>query len=198
MQQIVLIIIFSYLLGSISASYILGKIVVNKDIRNHGSGNAGATNALRVFGPRIAIISLLFDILKGVGAVIIGNQLLGYHGMLIGGICSVIGHNYPIFLRFKGGKGVATTLAVSLFTQPLVAVICIVIGVIIIIKSRYVSLGAVIGMILLPIVGVILIRPFDINFLAFTLLLSTMSIYRHRGNIRRLLKGKESKLGEKV
>ena len=198
MQKIVIIIISSYLLGSISASYILGKILANKDIRNHGSGNPGATNTLRVFGPKIAIICLVFDILKGVGAVIIGGQFLGYHGMLIGGICSVIGHNYPVFLRFKGGKGVATTLAVNLVIQPLVATICIVIGLIIIIKSRYVSLGAVIGMILLPIFGVILIRPFDINFLAFTLFLSTMSIYRHRGNIRRLLKGKESKLGEKV
>lgn len=198
MEKIIIIALSSYLLGSISASYFLGKIFTRKDIRQHGSGNVGATNALRVFGPKIAAVSFVYDILKGVAAVIIGNQLLGDNGALIGGVCAVIGHNYPVFLGFKGGKGVATTLAVVLAINPLVASICIGVGLIIIIRSKYVSLGAVVGMALLPIVGLILVQPFDVNFFVFSLFLGAMSIYRHKGNINRLLNGNESKLGEKA
>lgn len=198
MGKIIIIVLSSYLLGSISASYFLGKILTKKDIRQHGSGNVGATNALRVFGPKIAAVSFIYDILKGVAAVIIGNQLLGDNGALIGGVSAVIGHNYPVFLGFKGGKGVATTLAVVLAINPLVASICIGVGLLIIIRSKYVSLGAVVGMALLPIVGLVLVQPFDVNFFVFSLFLGAMSIYRHKGNITRLLNGNESKLGEKA
>lgn len=198
MGKIIVIALSSYLLGSISASYILGRIFARKDIRKHGSGNAGATNALRVFGAKIAAFSFAFDVFKGIAAVLIGNYLLGSNGALIGGAFAVIGHNYSVLLGFKGGKGVATTLAVIMTIEPVVGIICMIVGLIIIIKSRYVSLGAVIGMTLLPIVGLALVRPFDVNFLAFTLFLGVMSIYRHRGNIRRLLSGNESKIGEKA
>lgn len=198
MGKIIIIVLSSYLLGSISASYFLGKILTKKDIRQHGSGNVGATNALRVFGPKIAAVSFIYDIFKGVAAVIIGNQLLGDNGALIGGVSAVIGHNYPVFLGFKGGKGVATTLAVVLAINPLVASICIGVGLLIIIRSKYVSLGAVVGMALLPIVGLVLVQPFDVNFFVFSLFLGAMSIYRHKGNITRLLNGNESKLGEKA
>lgn len=198
MGKIIIIVLSSYFLGSISASYFLGKILTKKDIRQHGSGNVGATNALRVFGPKIAAVSFIYDIFKGVAAVIIGNQLLGDNGALIGGVSAVIGHNYPVFLGFKGGKGVATTLAVVLAINPLVASICIGVGLLIIIRSKYVSLGAVVGMALLPIVGLVLVQPFDVNFFVFSLFLGAMSIYRHKGNITRLLNGNESKLGEKA
>lgn len=198
MQEVIVTIIIGYLLGSFASSYFLGKIFRNTDVRNHGSGNAGATNALRVFGVKLAAATFALDILKGVIAVIIGSHLLGKDGAMLGGVCAVIGHNWPIFLGFKGGKGVATTVAVILGVEPLVGIIAILIGLIIIFKTKYVSLGSVCGMALLPIIGLIVIRPFDWKLLVFTLFLSLMSIYRHRGNIKRLLSGSESKIGEKA
>lgn len=198
MQEVIVTIIIGYLLGSFASSYFLGKIFRNTDVRNHGSGNAGATNALRVFGVKLAAATFALDILKGVIAVIIGSHLLGKDGAMLGGVCAVIGHNWPIFLGFKGGKGVATTVAVILGVEPLVGIIAILIGLIIIFKTKYVSLGSVCGMALLPIISLIVIRPFDWKLLVFTLFLSLMSIYRHRGNIKRLLSGSESKIGEKA
>ncbi|MTI67627.1 MAG: glycerol-3-phosphate 1-O-acyltransferase PlsY [Firmicutes bacterium] len=198
MGKLIILILVSYLLGNISTSYILGRIIEKKDIRNHGSKNAGATNALRVFGVKLAASTFLGDALKGVVAVIIGNYILGSSGMLIGAIFAVIGHNWPAFLKFKGGKGIATTIGVVLAINPLLAIISIIIGLIIIIKTKYVSLGSIIAMGILPLLGLIVVRPFDKKFLIFTLILSIMAIYRHKTNIERLVKGSESKIGEKA
>ncbi|MTI69908.1 MAG: glycerol-3-phosphate 1-O-acyltransferase PlsY [Firmicutes bacterium] len=198
MGKLIILILVSYFLGNISTSYILGRIIEKKDIRNHGSKNAGATNALRVFGVKLAASTFLGDALKGVVAVIIGNYILGYSGMLIGAIFAVIGHNWPVFLKFKGGKGIATTIGVVLAINPLLAIISIVIGLIIIIKTKYVSLGSIIAMSILPLISLIVVRPFDEKFLIFTLILSIMAVYRHKTNIERLVKGLESKIGEKA
>ncbi len=198
MLKIILVILIGYFLGNISSSYYLGKILGKKDIREHGSGNAGTTNALRVFGAKIAVITLIFDILKGAIAILIGSYILGDTGAIIGGLCAVIGHDWPVLLGFKGGKGIATTIAVVIAIEPIVAIICIIIGVLLIIKTKYVSLGSVVGMSLLPIVSIVVLRPFDLRFFMFALALSVIAIYKHRGNISRLLKGKESKLGHKA
>lgn len=198
MFKILLVIVIGYLFGNFATSFILGKLIENKDIRNYGSGNAGATNALRVFGVKIAAVTFLIDALKGVAAVLIGKSILGDTGALIAGISVVVGHNWPIFLKFKGGKGIASTIGVVLTVNFILAILCIVTGLIIIIKTKYVSLGSITAMALLPFIGLIVVRPFNIQFFIFTLVLSIMAIYRHKSNIKRLINGNENKIGQKV
>lgn len=187
-----------YLLGNFATSYILGKFLKSTDIRQYGSGNAGATNALRVFGIKIAAATFAVDALKGCIAVVIGRAILGEAGGLIAGLSAVVGHNWPIFLRFKGGKGIASTIGVVLTVNYLSAIVCFFIGIIIVIKTRFVSLGSIIAMALLPLVGLIIVRPFNLHYFIFTVILSVMAIFRHRSNINRLIKGEESKIGSKV
>ena len=190
--------VISYLIGNFSSSYILGRVFKEADIRNYGSGNAGATNALRVFGKKIGLVAFIIDILKGILAVYIGGLLMGEAGKLIAGIFVVLGHDWPIFLRFKGGKGIATSLGVMVTLHWPTAIICIIIGVLVIIKTRYVSLGSILAAGLVPIVGVLINRPFNKDFFTVTLILSLLAIFKHRSNIKRLMEGKEFKLGEKI
>lgn len=186
----------AYLVGNFSSAYVLGKIFKKEDIRCYGSGNAGATNALRVFGKKIGIIALISDVLKGVLAVYIGGLILGEQGKLISAVLVVIGHNWPVFLSFKGGKGIATSLgAIALLHWPTIAITSI-IGIVFIIKTKYVSLGSMIGAAIIPIIGLLMNRPFDRVFFVVTLILSFLSIFQHRDNIKRLIQGKESKLIE--
>lgn len=193
-----LLIFISYFIGNFSSSYILGKIFSKRDIRNFGSGNAGATNALRVFGVKIGLFAFLLDVLKGIIATAIGNHLMGYNGALIAGILVVVGHNWPILLNFRGGKGIATSLGVMLYLNLPTAIVCIVIGVLVIAKTKYVSLGSIVATFLVPFIGCIINRPFNFKFFLTTLLLGLMAIFRHRSNIKRLMNGEESKLGEKI
>ncbi|WP_422120758.1 glycerol-3-phosphate 1-O-acyltransferase PlsY [Koleobacter methoxysyntrophicus] len=188
-------IIISYLLGSISFSYFIAKIWMGIDIRNYGSGNAGATNVLRVLGTKPAIIALLGDALKGIIAVYLGKLTGDESIMLLCGLAVVIGHNWPIFLKFKGGKGIATSLGVILTISPLSSLILIIIGVFIIYITRYVSLGSITSAIILPFIFYMLHKSG--YYLVFALVLTFLALFRHRSNIQRLLSGKESKLGEK-
>lgn len=198
LNKVLIICIVSYLIGNFSSAFILGKVFKNKDVRNYGSGNAGATNALRVFGLKLGLASFVLDILKGIIAVNIGNYFLGYDGALIAGIFVVIGHNWPLLLKFKGGKGIATSLGVMLYLHLPTALVCIAIGFFVIYKTRYVSLGSITATVLVPFLGCVLKRPFDKNFLICTIVLASMAIFRHRSNIVRLLRGEESKLGQRV
>lgn len=188
----------SYLIGNFSAAYILGKMFKKEDVREYGSKNAGATNALRVFGKKIGILAFILDVLKGVLAVYIGGKFLDYNGKLIAGIFVVLGHNYPIILGFKGGKGIATSIGVMLSLHWPTAIVCIIIGVLIIAKFRYVSLGSITAASLVPIIGSIMKRPFNKEYFITTLILAIMAVYRHRSNIKRLVNGKEFKIGERV
>lgn len=185
--------IISYLLGNISFAYILGKIFTKKDVRDFGSGNAGATNAIRAFGKKIGSMVFVGDVLKGVIAVLIGKTL-GETGMYLAGALVIIGHNWPVFLNFKGGKGVATTIGVMLIASPFVTLICFVLGLVVIVTTRTVSLGSILGMAMAPVAAGIFVRPFNMSLFIFCLFIGTMSIYRHKENIKRLLKGKENKL----
>ena len=198
MSKFVWVVGIGYLLGNFATSYLLGKIFKHKDIRNFGSGNAGATNALRVFGVKIAIITFICDALKGAIAVIIGRMILGDIGGLIAGVSAVIGHNWPVVLKFKGGKGIACSIGVLVIVRWEVALISFVIGILIIIKTKYVSLGSVTASIMVPILGLILVRPFDLNYFIFTIILAIMATFKHRTNINRLINGVENKLGQKV
>lgn len=189
-----IIAIISYFLGNLSFAYILGKLLVRKDVREYGSGNSGATNAIRAFGKKIGVMVFIGDVLKGVIAVYIGNNIGGEIGCYLAGICVIIGHNWPVLLKFKGGKGVATTIGVVLIINPLVTFICFVIGILIAIFTRIVSIGSIIGMSLAPIVILLFVRPFNVQLFIFGLVIASMSIYRHKENIKRLLQGKENKL----
>jgi glycerol-3-phosphate acyltransferase PlsY len=189
-----IIALISYFLGNISFAFILGKLFAKKDVRNYGSGSAGATNALRTFGKKIGIMVFIGDVLKGVIAVIIGRSIGDQTGAHIAGAFAIIGHNWPILLNFKGGKGVATTIGVMIFVNPFLTTICVILGVIIIIFTRTVSLGSIFGMALAPVVAIVFVKPFDMGLFIFCVFIASMSIYRHKSNIKRLLEGKENKL----
>lgn len=193
----IIIILLSYLVGCFSSAYVLGKMYKNIDIRNHGSGNAGATNALRVLGTKIGALTFFLDLLKGVAAVLIGIGILGFKGSLLAGIFVVIGHNFPIFLGFKGGKGVATSLGVLFILNWKTALICLLIGAIVILITRYVSLGSILASISAPIIIVLTTESIDKYLYITTIILALLSILRHRSNIIRLCKGEENKLGNK-
>jgi glycerol-3-phosphate acyltransferase PlsY len=200
-MEIVISVIIGYLLGSISFSYIFGKKLGKVDIRQHGSGNAGATNTLRVLGVGPAIVVLLLDALKGIVAVLLGLYLVG-PGLVpvLAGLAAIIGHNLPLFLRFKGGKGVATTigvLATLVFWPALFAGIFSIISIVI---TRYVSLGSLLFLTVTTIITAIFLDYFMYphEYVYLLVIVTVLSFWRHRTNIERLLKGNESKIGQKV
>lgn len=188
-------ILIGYLLGSISFSYLIGKWLKGIDIRNHGSGNAGATNTLRVLGKGPAIAVLLLDALKGTAAVWIGCWVSGGFPLIeaLCGISAIIGHNWPVFFGFRGGKGIATTIGV-MATLALVPALCAGgIAILSIILSRYVSLGSLLFSALLPLFIYLMGRPAEIFWAS--LIIGVFAFVRHRTNIAKLLKGNENKIG---
>ncbi len=190
----IIVVIISYLIGNLSFAYILGKFIMKKDVRDYGSGNSGATNAIRAFGAKIGVWAFVGDVLKGVVAVLIGKVIGEEYGGYLAGAFVIIGHNWPALLNFKGGKGVATTIGVMLTINPFVSLICFAIGLTIAVLTRMVSLGSIIGMSLAPIVILIFVRPFNTQLFVFCLFVVSMSIFRHKENIKRLIAGKENKL----
>ena len=182
----------------VSSAYVLGKVFLKKDIRNYGSGNAGTTNAVRVFGKKIGAITFILDMLKGVLAVYIGGRLLGYEGKIIAGIFAVIGHNWPIFFKFKGGRGIATSFGVLISLYWPIAILSFIFFIVVVAITRYVSLGSILCAILVPILGILIKKPFDRLYVIATVILAIMAIFRHRDNIRRLMQGQEFKIGERV
>lgn len=187
------LVIFSYFIGNISFSYLLTKYQLKKDIREFGSGNAGTTNVLRVLGKKAAVIVLVGDVLKGVVAVAIGS-LFGSKELvaILCGLAVILGHDWPILMSFKGGKGIATSIGAFLVLDTLAAVICVSIGLAIIAVKKYVSLGSIIGVAILPLVVFLLARSTEELIVAF--LVSLITVYKHRSNIGRLIKGNENKL----
>lgn len=179
-----------YLLGCISSGLIIGRVFARIDIRKKGSGNAGATNVFRVMGALPSLLTLLFDMLKGVLACWIGMLLCGRNGMLLAGACTVLGHNFPVFFRFKGGKGIATTIGCMLMVQPWFGLIGLVGGLIAIILVRIVSIvslsGAVLYIVLTPV-----FHWGDWPLCIYAVLLGLLAIYQHRANIQRLINGTE-------
>jgi len=190
----VFVVLISYLLGNLSFAYILGKLIMKKDVRDFGSGNSGTTNAIRAFGKKVGAMVFAGDVLKGIIAVLIGGAILGEVGRYLAGVFVIVGHNWPALLNFKGGKGVATTIGVMIIISPTATLICFVVGITIAFITRMVSLGSIIGMILGPIVILLVERPLNFNIFLFCICVAAMSIYRHRENIKRLMQGKENKL----
>lgn len=193
--NIILIFVMSYFLGSIPFGYLVGKYIKKIDITKHGSGNIGTTNAFRILGPGPASFVLAGDVLKGFIATFIAMQYSITIG-LIAGLIVMAGHNWPIFLKFKGGRGVATGAGVVLALVPKVLLISLVIWIAIIFLTRYVSLGSIIGAITVPILMIIFKEPPII--ILFGTIAALFVIIRHIPNIKRLLAGNELKIGKKA
>jgi glycerol-3-phosphate acyltransferase PlsY len=206
MLNLIAMIIISYLVGSIPTGIIAGKLLKGIDIRQHGSGNAGATNVFRVLGWKAGIVVLLIDMAKGLVPVVWVSQL-GISGGLnwdqinfeiLAGLCAVFGHIWTIFAGFKGGKGVGTGAGMVIGLAPITVLICLGVFVIVVAVTRYVSLGSILASIALPVI--LFINRFLIGgyvptqLLVFSLFIMTLIIYTHRSNIKRLLKGEESKI----
>lgn len=188
----------SYLIGNFSGSIILSKFLLKKDIRELGSGNAGATNALRVFGKKVGALTFLIDFLKGLIITIIGQQLFGDIGILIAGLAVVIGHDWPVIFGLKGGKGISTSFGVLVIAAPKFVIAMLVLFIVVVKLSKYVSLGSVIMSICAVTLGMYKII-YNINIYTGILLvvLGFISLYKHRSNIRRLILGNENKLVKK-
>lgn len=200
MLSYILIIIIAYLLGNISTSYIIAKKMIGVDIRTQGSGNAGSTNVLRTLGKKAGAMTFIGDLLKGVVAVFIAQLIAKVSGLDIAtagylGVFGVVcGHNWPVFLGFRGGKGVATSLGAMIAMNPVLALSCFAIFLVIVIITKYVSLGAIVGISMSPIM---MIFAKNNKGIIITLFLTLSVIFTHRENIKRLINGTERKIGQK-
>lgn len=193
----IILAVVSYLVGAIPFGLITAMFMGSGDIRNMGSGNIGATNVLRTTGKLGGAITLLLDALKGFIPVYIAKSLWGMDSWtLVIAFLAVIGHNFPVYLKFKGGKGVATSYGVLFALWPAVGFITLGIWIMSIAIWKYSSLGALISFALLPII--ILIGERSISYLIFSILISLMIYIRHIGNIKRLIAGKEKRIGKKT
>lgn len=183
----------AYLLGSVSFAYIVGKLVIRRDIRKYGSGNAGATNMTRNFGWKLGLVTFIGDIFKGSIAVWIGSLIDPVYGAYIGAVFAVAGHNWPVFFEFRGGKGAATTLGVMLMLFPLQALGIFALSAIFIILTKFVSVGSLAGAVFMLAVGFIF-YPGNLPMLICLLILFVFVVFSHRENIKRLANGTESKM----
>jgi len=194
-----LILFLSYLLGSLPWGYLMGRIQKGIDIRDSGSGNIGTTNVLRLLGPLPAIIVLAGDIGKGIVSVYIGFLLAPFTGVnpqVVGGLAglsSIIGHNWPVFLKFKGGKGVATSAGVFLILTPFPFIFSLLVMVGVVSFTRYVSLGSVIAACSLPIFILLWVRNYRLGYFILSVMVAGFILLRHRSNLARLLRGEENK-----
>jgi len=197
----ILCLIIGYFIGCIQTAYITGKVMANIDIRSIGSGNAGTTNILREFGLKIGLLVFAADMLKAVLAFVLCRQLFAFTGtdqLLLGfyaGAGVILGHNFPVFLNFKGGKGIASSLGVIFCVDWRAALIIYAVGVTVIAISRFISLGSIVMLSLFPIFTLIWGKGTESIILAF--FLAALAIFQHRSNIKRLLSGTERKLSFK-
>lgn len=191
----IILIALGYLIGSIPCSYIVSRFLGHIDIREHGSGNSGATNVFRTLGKKAGIFAFIGDFLKGLLAAIIGRYIMGDVGALLCSTLAVIGHCYPFTIGFKGGKGVATTIGMIVGVNPLIAVILLAIQFIVIVITKYMSLASIISAAMFPVLVFLMNKPN--YYLYFSLFLGAFVIYRHRLNLQRLLNGTEKKLIKK-
>lgn len=199
-EDIMLILAFlaAYLIGSINSAIIVSKIMLHDDIRKYGSGNAGATNALRTLGKKGAIPVVIGDLLKAVIAILFAKIICSDSSLAvyIAGIGVVLGHNFPIYFGFRGGKGILVSLVAILFADPKIGLIAAVSAILIMAITKYVSLGSVSGAVIFLVLG-LTFRFGDVYFCIFAAIISLLAIIRHKTNIQRLLNGTESKLSFK-
>ncbi|MGF6949611.1 glycerol-3-phosphate acyltransferase PlsY [Neobacillus sp. B4I6] len=196
MVQIILVLVLAYLLGSIPSGLIIGKVFYKTDIRQHGSGNLGGTNTFRTLGVKAGMAVTLADILKGTLAASLPYLFHVDVNPLLAGVLAVIGHTYPIFAGFRGGKAVATSGGVVLFYAPYMFITVLVIFFISLYLSKYVSLSSMIAGITAVLFAIVtgIIREWDIPLLIVVFLLASFVIYRHRANIKRIINKTEPKI----
>ena len=204
--------IIAYLIGSINFSVIISKKVAGFDVREKGSGNAGTTNMLRAVGKKAAAVTLICDVLKGVVAIgiaiILGNIVKDINRELlrqVAGIAVVLGHTFPVFFGFKGGKGVATSLGILLLSNWQIGLICLVFGIVLIILTRMVSLGSCTAAVLFPVLTLFINDHYTVltegksgsTYFIYSVILAIIVLYNHRSNIKRILSGTENKISLK-
>ena len=205
----IVVAVIAYLIGSVNFSIILSKKMAGFDVREKGSGNAGTTNMLRSVGKKAAVITLICDILKGVVsiviAIIIGNIAKDLDRELlvqIAGILVVLGHTFPVFYGFKGGKGVATSLGVILISNWQIGLICLVFALVLMALTRMVSLGSCGAAVLFPVLTLFINEHYTVLsdgrngnvYFIYSVILAVIVLYNHRSNIKRIMDGTENKL----
>jgi glycerol-3-phosphate acyltransferase PlsY len=196
------LILVAYFIGSIPTALIVSRYFFNIDIRDYGSGNMGATNTFRVLGPRYGSLVMAFDILKGVVAVSLFNVLPHYlhdewdrTNLMVGlGLGAVIGHIFPVFAQFRGGKGVATLFGMILAVQPVIALSCVAVFLLVLFLTRYVSLSSIIAGIALPIFVLWIWNEDVIIYRIFAVLVGCMVVLTHQKNIVKIIHGNESRV----
>ena len=203
-MTLLFVLLTAYLLGSIPTAVWVGHYFKGIDIREHGSQNAGATNTFRVLGKRFGWMVLLTDVVKGTTAACLPYFLAqsafsGYKDeflilQLVGGFSAVVGHVFPVFAGFRGGKGVATSLGIVIGINPYAAIMCLIIFLTVFLSSRYVSLGAITASLCFPFISYFMINEDARIMIIFTIVLGALVILAHRKNIDRLLKGQENKM----
>lgn len=211
MATYIIIAVIAYLIGSINFSIILSKRMAGFDIREKGSGNAGTTNMLRAVGKKAAVITLICDILKGVVSILIAvlagkivknldNTLL----VQLAGIFVIIGHTFPVFFKFKGGKGIATALGVLLMINWQIGLICLIFALVLMALTKMVSVGSIAAAILFPILVAFIDQNYIVqtsnsnwSYLVFSIIVALLVIFNHRANVQRILNGTENRLSFK-
>ena len=205
MTVYIVISILAYFIGSISFSVIFSRKFAGFDVREKGSKNAGTTNVLRTVGKRVAALTLVCDILKGVIPVLIAmaaNKIFNVNNpvlLYLAGIFAIIGHTFPIFFEFRGGKGVATSLGVLITLNWKIGLICLIFAIIIMAITKMVSVGSILSAILFPILTIFMATPEQSNFgtIVISLLIALLVIFNHRSNLKRIKDGTENKLSFK-
>ena len=200
--------IIVYLIGSVNFSVILSKKMAGFDVREKGSGNAGTTNMLRSVGKKAAALTLICDVLKGVVAILIA-MFIGWAFKIenqsllvqIAGIAVVLGHTFPIFFGFKGGKGVATSLGILIMSNWQIGLICLVFGVLLIALTRMVSLGSCAAAVLFPVLTLFITDNYIVSqgsgYFIYSIILAVIVLFNHRSNIKRIMAGKENRISFK-
>ncbi len=211
MATYIIIAVIAYLIGSINFSIILSKRMAGFDIREKGSGNAGTTNMLRAVGKKAAVITLICDILKGVVsiliAVLVGKIIKNLDNALLvqlAGIFVIIGHTFPVFFKFKGGKGIATALGVLLMINWQIGLICLIFALVLMALTKMVSVGSIAAAILFPILVAFIDQNYIVptsnsnwSYLVFSIIVALLVIFNHRANVQRILNGTENRLSFK-
>ncbi len=196
--RLVAVIFLGYLIGAIPFGLVVGKLTRGVDVREYGSGKMGATNVLRTLGARVGVLVFAADLAKGAAAVLLSRAILDTHAAAVAAaITAIVGHNWPVYVRFWGGRGVTTALGGLSALAPLVAAGCLGIGVVIIAWSRYVSLGSMAGALSGGIImaSLVALDRQPVEFLIYALIASCLIIFQHRDNIARLRSGTERRLG---
>jgi glycerol-3-phosphate acyltransferase PlsY len=197
-----ILVILAYLIGSIPTSVWISKTFFNFDIRDYGSGNAGATNSFRVLGPKWGSFVMLIDVIKGVIATslyilipyYLNNEFARTNFMIILGLAAVVGHIFPIWAQFRGGKGVATILGMALAIQPTVALLCLVVFALTLLTTRFVSLSSMLAGIAFMVLILFIFDEKETLYRLFAIIVAFMVIVTHQKNITRLLNGTENKV----